>query len=160
MAGSWRRLRIGDLGKVVTGRTPPGTRADYFGDRVPFLTPTDMDGRRRVGTTGRFLSQEGVSLLGQAIVPHGVAVSCIGWQMGKALLIDRAVVTNQQINSIIPDGDVADDLFLYYALTARRREVFALGAGGSRTPILNKSGFSNITIDLPPLAEQRDIART
>ena len=158
MADSWHSYRIGEIGKVLTGRTPSGTHPDHFGEHTPFLTPTDMDGRRRVETTGRSLSQLGVEHLRQAIVPHGVAVSCIGWQMGKALLVDRPVITNQQINSIIPDETRVDDLFLYYALLGRRDEIFALGAGGSRTPILNKSGFENFTIDLPPLCDQRAIA--
>ncbi|WP_107562159.1 restriction endonuclease subunit S [Candidatus Methylomirabilis limnetica] len=158
MAGSWQRYRIGELGKVLTGRTPPGTHPDYFGDCMPFLTPTDMDGRRKVETTGRSLSQLGVDRLRQAIVPHGVAVSCIGWQMGKPLLVDRPVITNQQINSIVADRTRIEETFLYYALLSKRNEIFALGAGGSRTPILNKSGFESITIEAPPLPEQRAIA--
>lgn len=159
MAAEWQSIRIRDLGKVVTGRTPPGTHPDYFGDQMPFLTPTDMDGRRLAGRTARSLSKAGVDLLRQIVVPHGVAVSCIGWQMGKAVLVDRPVATNQQINSVIPDRAVVEDLFLYYSLTARREEIFRLGAGGSRTPILNKSGFENISVEVPPLAEQRSIAR-
>jgi type I restriction enzyme S subunit len=119
-----------------------------------------MDGRRKVEMTGRSLSQAGVAILNRVLVPHGVAVSCIGWQMGKALLIDRPVISNQQINSIIPDSSVVDDLFLYYALTEKRREIFTRGAGGSRTPILNKSGFEDIIINLPPQSEQRHIAHT
>jgi type I restriction enzyme S subunit len=156
--GDWPVYRIGDLGKVVTGRTPPGIHPDYFGTYLPFLTPSDMDGRRKVAMTARALSPKGVNILKQAVISHGVAVSCVGWQMGKAVFLDHPVITNQQINSIIPDERLVDDLFLYYALTARRQEIFTLGAGGSRTPILNKSNFEGITISLPALREQRQIA--
>src|SRR5277367_6380551 len=117
MANEWTSRRIGDLGRVVTGRTPPGTRPEHFGDEIPFLTPTDMDGRRRVGVTARALSGQGREFLRNVLVTQGVSVSCIGWQMGKAVLVDRPVVTNQQINSIISDDAVIDSLFLYYALT-------------------------------------------
>ncbi len=158
MEPSWKSVSIGDLGRVVTGRTPPGARQDYFGESVPFLTPTDMDGRRKVDITARSLSPQGADLLDKVIVPRGVAVSCIGWQMGKAILVDRPTATNQQINTIIPDTSRIHDLFLYYALTAKRHEIFALGAGGSRTPILNKTDFEKIMISVPPLDEQRIIA--
>lgn len=158
MATDWIDHRIGDLGRVATGRTPPGTNPEYFGTEIPFLTPTDMDGRRRVGATDRMLSGRGQDILRNVIIPHGVAVSCIGWQMGKAILVDEPVITNQQINSIIPDPSKADDLFLYYVLNAKRDEIFRLGAGGSRTPILNKSGFESFILTLPPLCEQRKIA--
>lgn len=158
MRNDWREVRICEIGTVVTGRTPPGTKDQYFGGEIPFLTPTDMDGRRRVGITQRTLSHEGQKILSKVIVPHGVSVSCIGWQMGKAILIDKPVATNQQVNTIIPDRSIVDDLFLYYSLTARRSEIFNLGAGGSRTPILNKSGFESFRIQIPALTFQKRIA--
>ncbi|GMV83555.1 MAG: hypothetical protein AMXMBFR7_47390 [Planctomycetota bacterium] len=158
MAGKWKKFQLGQLGSVVTGRTPPGTLPEYFGDAVPFVTPTDMDGRRKVRETARSLSVQGSEVLKRVIVQRGVAVSCIGWQMGKAVLIDRPAATNQQINTLVPDPDLADDLFVYYSLTSERNAIFRLGAGGSRTPILNKSGFEAFEITLPPLAEQKAIA--
>lgn len=158
MVDGWHQYRLVDLGRVVTGRTPPGTQPEFFDGPIPFLTPTDMDGRRSVGTTARSLSDKGAKLLANIIVEHGVAVSCIGWQMGKALLIDRPTITNQQINSVIPDRSFVDDLFLYYSFSMRREEIFRLGAGGTRTPILNKSGFEAVLVDLPPLGIQRSIA--
>lgn len=116
-----------------------------------------MDGRRTPGKTGRQLSHHGAQLLARCLVSKGVAVSCIGWQMGKTILVDTPIVTNQQINSIETNGSV-DDLYLYYALLHRRRELFALGAGGSRTPILKKSAFEKVEVLLPPRSEQARIA--
>lgn len=156
----WPIVRLGDLGRIVTGRTPPGTRPEYFGGEIPFVTPTDMSDCREVERPGRYLSSEGAALLKSVLVPCGVAVSCIGWQMGKSLLITRTSATNQQINTIVPDGETVDLQFLYYALSAKREEIFRLGVGGSRTPILNKSGFANLKLRLPPLVEQRRVART
>jgi len=78
--------------------------------------------------------------------------------MGKALLIDRPTITNQQINSIVVEPEVADTKYVYYSLRSRRDELFCLGAGGSRTPILNKGDFERLPFVLPPLPEQRAIA--
>jgi type I restriction enzyme S subunit len=79
--------------------------------------------------------------------------------MGKAAHIEQPTVTNQQINAIEIDPRTADTLFVYYSMLTRRQEFFTLGAGGSRTPILNKSQFEQLHFVLPPLAEQRAIAR-
>jgi type I restriction enzyme S subunit len=79
--------------------------------------------------------------------------------MGKSVVIDRPTVTNQQINAIVVREDLADRLFVYYSLCLRRNELFALGAGGSRTPILDKRDFEKLPIDLPPIKIQRDIVR-
>ena len=118
-----------------------------------------MIGHRRVEHTARSLSPYGAKQLARCLVPHGVGVSCIGWQMGKAVLIDRPTVTNQQINSVVVTESVADSLFVYYSLAARRGELFNLGAGGSRTPILNKGDFERLPFMLPALPEQRAIAQ-
>ncbi len=158
MAAEWRHVRLADLGRVVTGRTPPGNDALYYGGDVPFLTPSDMLGQQRVKDTARWLSSYGVQQLGRCLIPRGVGVSCIGWQMGKSIFIDRPTITNQQINSIIVNDDSVDPLFVYYSLLGRRDELFDLGAGGSRTPILNKGDFERLPFLLPPLPQQRAIA--
>jgi type I restriction enzyme S subunit len=78
--------------------------------------------------------------------------------MGKSIMTDKPSVTNQQLNSIIPNDKVVPD-FLYYSLSLRREEFLSLGAGtGVRTPILNKTAFSELSIELPPLETQRKIA--
>jgi len=154
----WRRVPIGQLGTVITGRTPPAAHPEYFGDSIPFITPSDMVGFRKVTRPARGLSEEGAKALKRVLVQRAVAVSCIGWQMGKVILVDGPSATNQQINTIIVDEGKADRYFLYYALRQKRAELFRLASGGSRTPILNKSQFERVLIDLPTLTEQRAIA--
>jgi type I restriction enzyme S subunit len=155
----WKKYRISDIGRVVTGRTPPSSKPQCFGDKYPFVTPSDMDGRKKAGKTERYLSDEGADLLkGNLVPPKSVAVSCIGWQMGKSIMISCPSFTNQQLNTIIPNEKVDAD-FLYYSLSTRRKELLSLGATtGVRTPILNKSIFSNLEIILPPLLTQRKIS--
>ncbi len=157
-SSSWRTVTIGELGRVITGRTPPTERPEYFGNFMPFITPTDMEGHRVIPATQRGLSPEGARLLARNVIPTGVGVSCIGWQMGKTILIERPSVTNQQLNSVIPNPAIADPCYLYYSFSCRRDEFFRLASGGSRTPILKKSDFEKLPVVLPPLPEQRAIA--
>lgn len=60
---------------------------------------------------------------------------------------------------MVVDPGTVDGLFLYYQLSSRRDEFFRLGSGGSRTPILKKSLFESLKVILPPLPEQRAIAK-
>ena len=83
-------------------------------------------------------------------------VSCIGSDMGKAAVASRDCVTNQQINSLLVDSEDSP-LFVYYNLRTRREEIRGT-ASGSAQPILNKSAFSRLPIQLPPAPEQRAIA--
>jgi type I restriction enzyme S subunit len=45
-------------------------------------------------------------------------VTCIGATIGKTSLTRRPAVTNQQINSVVPDDSRVTPAFLYYLLTA------------------------------------------
>lgn len=157
MGGEWRVKTLDQLGRIVTGKTPPSSGQRYFDGDIPFVTPTDLDGRRIIDSTGRSLTREGARAVGNSRLPRGsVMVSCIGSDMGKAAIAGHECVTNQQINSVVVEsGD--DPLFVYYNLSFRRAEIRA-AAGGSAQPILNKSDFGRLLINLPQLAEQRAIA--
>jgi type I restriction enzyme S subunit len=154
----WKIVQIKDLGKVVTGKTPPTVVADNFGDDYLFITPSDMDGRKEINDTERKISFKGAAILKSYILPaKSVCVSCIGWQMGKVVMTTQTSFTNQQINTIIPNDKVIPD-FVYYGLSTRREELQLLGSVGTRTPILNKSSFEKVNIYLPPLPTQHKIA--
>ena len=155
----WPEVRIGDLGAVHTGRTPSTKRPEYFGETFPFITPGDMHQGKRVRVTSRSLSPDGARLLDRIRVPaKSVCVSCIGWQMGEVVMTSTDSFTNQQINTVVSNEKVDPD-FLYYSLRPRKQKLLSLGSGiGVRTPILNKSEFSNLTVALPDLPTQRKIA--
>ena len=155
---SWPEIRIGDLGEVFTGRTPSTERPEYFGSDFPFITPGDMRQGKYVRATERSVSHEGAELLKRIRLPaNSVCVSCIGWQMGEAIMTDRPSFTNQQINTIVPNSKV-EPSFLYYSLRPRKQELLALGATtGVRTPILNKSAFCDLKVKVAPLPVQRRI---
>ena len=152
-------MKIADLGRVITGRTPPSSRPECFGSEYPFITPTDMVGRKKANSTERYVSLEGAELLHSNLVPaKSVSVSCIGWQMGKSIMTTKESFTNQQLNTIIPNQNIDPD-FLYYSLSIRREQLLSLGSSsGVRTPILNKSAFSNLELLIPSLTTQEKIA--
>ena len=153
----WREVTLDQLGRIVTGKTPPSSIQGAFGGDIPFVTPIDLDGRRVIASTGRSLTEKGVKAVYNSRIPaRSVMVSCIGSDMGKAAIAARECVTNQQINSIVIDsGD--EPLFAYYNLSNRKAEIRA-AAGGSAQPILNKSGFGQFNILLPSPNRQRAIA--
>ena len=142
---------ISDIGKVITGKTPPASIKSAYSalDGVPFVTPKDMDGRRWIENTERYLTSDGVAAVKRNLVPAmSVAVSCIGSDMGKVILLKKESVTNQQINSIIIDIKRFNPKYIYYVLSTKQ-QYFKDIAGGSATPILNKTDFGKITFQAP-----------
>lgn len=154
----WEEVRLDEIGTIVTGKTPSTKVEENFGKEYPFITPRDMDDMKYVRITERYLSKQGIdSVEKQVLKGTSICVSCIGSDMGKVMLSKGICVTNQQINSITKIKENYDIDFIYYSLKPLK-EFFHKIAGGSTMPIVNKSRFSEITIPMPPLEEQKAIA--
>jgi type I restriction enzyme S subunit len=156
MAEVWQTITVADLGRVVTGKTPPTAKPQFYGEGYPFITPTDMGGFRYC-ETARQISEAGRESQRNLLLPaKTVCVTCIA-SVGKMCMTDRPSFTNQQINSVIADETRHDPFFVYYLLQTRVEHLKAI-AGGAATPIINKTAFSEIEVSVPPLPLQRRIA--
>ena len=151
--------KIADLGKIVTGKTPSTKNKENFGGNIPFITPVDMSYNRNVFFTERYVSSKGAeSVKGCILPPKTVCVSCIGSDMGKSVITTRTSVTNQQINSVIVNEE-HNYMYVYYLMRTLENTIKSLGKNGTAVPILSKSKFSDIDIQVHDLESQCRIAK-
>ena len=143
----WTSGVIGDLGEIVTGKTPSKKRSSYYGGDVPFIKTPDMHGNIVVTKTEENLSDEGASSQATKMLPpRSILVSCIG-TVGVVALNASVAQTNQQINAIIPRTDLLRYWSFFMAETLRP---LLEGVGGGATmPNINKSKFSAIPVVIP-----------
>ena len=142
-------IRISDLGRIITGATPPTKEPRLFGSEVSFLTPSDMTFDRRHVQTKRGVSSAGAARFGTRLLPpNAVAVVCIGATIGKVCMTDGPVLTNQQVNSIVVDESRHSPDFVYYLMRTMRNRLETV-AGGAATPIVNKSSFALLEVTVP-----------
>ena len=152
------RVKISEIGRIVTGKTPSTKYPTNYGGDIPFVSPTDMGSERYVQSTQKTLSKEGLSTNGNTLLPdNSVLVSCIA-SVEKTGIIKTPSVTNQQINSIEVDSTRFCYLYVYYHLQTLTPLLIQMASGGSVQPIINKTGFSKIELDVPSLEIQRAIA--
>ncbi|MFZ6182360.1 restriction endonuclease subunit S [Nannocystis pusilla] len=156
-AANERRLStLGALGRIVIGGTPPADDPAHFGGPVPFITPTDLDGRRTIDSAARTLTELGARLVGASRVPKGsVLLTCIGADLGKTACAGVDAAINQQLAALVVDPPNCPR-YVYYDLRSRQRELRS-AAGGSAQPLLTKSGLVRIPIVLPPPRRQQAI---
>lgn len=153
----WQFKRIDQLGNVITGKTPSCNHPDEFGNEYPFITPTDIPSTRKTVSVERSLSEKGKESHKRILLPpRATCVVCIGATIGKTCMTQRPSFTNQQINSIIANQENDKDYVYYIATTLN--DALVSFAGGSATPIINKSAFSSIKVKVSPLPIQRKIA--
>lgn len=153
----YKTYKLGEIGEIVTGKTPSTKIKENFGDFIPFVTPGDLQNGKFVHNTDRYLSKKGLDEIKNKLLPAGsIMVSCIG-TVGEIAIAREDCVTNQQINSIIPYDDFSGD-YIYYNLKQRKIELQIFASGGSVVPIINKTDFSELSINLPNRTEQDRIA--
>lgn len=150
---------LGDVGRVVTGKTPPKAHPEYWGDDLDFITPTDFKDSKYISPV-RKLSESGGTAMKRIICPaKSVIVTCIGSDMGKVALAQNDFVSNQQINTLIVDPEKASPEFIYYLLKFNRPLLRKYAeSGGSTMPIINKSTFERLSFTIPDLETQKKIA--
>jgi len=156
----WPEMLIGELGQIVTGKTPSTKNRAFFDGLYQFVTPSDLSFRhyycRATETTVTGEARD--KHKNQFIPDNAVMFTCIGNTIGKCALSSEPCLTNQQINSIIPYPEF-DPRFIYYLMLSNEEKVRGIGiGGGAAMPIVNKTAFSKIRVQVPPKPIQEMVA--
>ena len=155
---NWEWIKLGECGDVITGMTPSKDNKLYYGGKIPFYKPTDLEQGEYTLYSSDTLSTLGFSQCRQ-LPCNSILVTCIGATIGKTGIIKSRGACNQQINAIVPYCFL-NYQYLYYVCVSNYMQTEIRDNSSSTTlPILNKSKFSELMIPLPPLNEQFRIIR-
>ncbi|MDU9050982.1 MAG: restriction endonuclease subunit S [Candidatus Electrothrix sp. Rat3] len=145
-----------DCGEIVTGSTPSKSNAEFWGGKVPFVTPVQLGFRDPITTANEFVTMDGAER-GRMLPKDAVLVCCIG-SLGKTGVAGVPLITNQQINAIIFDPNQVEARYGYYA-ACKLTHLLEHFAPSTTVKIVKKSSFAKMEIPLPSLAEQKRIAK-
>ena len=146
---SWAEIAIGDLGRIVTGDTPPRKNPEYYGSAYPFIKPTDMTvGQRLTMTYEEGYSEDGFAKYRKKLIPAGsTAVVTIGSIGQKLTWLHADSFVNQAVNAVVPDRAKFDSLYVYYLLKHNLNLVKQADTGASSgRENVSKSNFSALTV--------------
>lgn len=142
----WVQQRVGDIGAIICGKTPPTKNAEYYGDDVPFITIPEMHGNIFATDVKKRLSHHGAQSQQKKMLPPGsICVSCIA-TLGLVVITTEPSQTNQQINSVIPHQE-DETYFWYWTLKNLGEEIKAGGSGGSVLRNLSTGRFSELRVN-------------
>lgn len=148
----WQEKTLGEVGDIVTGKTPSTTNIDLWNGEIQFVTPTDINDDKYQFSTQRTIK----ALSKTKVLPiKSIMFTCIA-SIGKISLSIKPCITNQQINSIIPYKEF-DNEFIYYSLL-NIVDYIRSTQSSNTLPIINKTDFSKVVIQVPSLPEQQKIA--
>ena len=147
-----KKVCIGDLGTIITGKTPSKTNKSYYGDYVAFIKPTDIsEDSKFTYETEEMFSKLAAEKYKSSLVPKGaICVPCIGTIGTKMTMTHCACYTNQSINTIICNENY-DNEYVYYLIKnfLPGLKSYNLGTASGREYV-SKSNFEKIEI----IAEQ------
>lgn len=149
----WESRKLGELGEIITGKTPKTSHKELWGGNIDFITPTDINDSKKYQTNVARTVKKTEKL--KVLPVNSIVYTCIA-SIGKIALTSKPAVTNQQINSVIVKEDF-DSNCLYYALLNMTPKIKSTQAN-TTLPIINKTEFSKFRISLPSLPEQEKIA--
>lgn len=158
----WHTDKIGNLGKVVTGKTPPTAHKEFYSGEFPFITPSDIStfDVRYLSETERTISNLWASKNKKYILPRdAITYVCIGSTVGKIGLTEKESITNQQINALVANPLKLVPQYGYYLLRNITPEIQQIAsARGAGKGIINKSQFEDFDVTVPSVDDQQSIA--
>ena len=154
-------MLINKFSEVVTGTTPSTKNDNYYSaNEYMFITPEDLKNNRYIKSTKRYISEYAHKDYHKRFIPKdSIVIDCIGSDMGNVAITFYEALTNQQINAITNINlQIVKPLYLYYLLSTYKKYLHTIGSNGSTMPIISKTLFENIDINIKHnLVEQQHI---
>ena len=156
----WQAVPLDELCHIIPGKTPARSdRAAFAGNR-PWAKIGDMGDADKILETGEMLTDEAIRKYNCRPVQPGTLLLSFKLSIGKVAFAGVPMYTNEAI-AALPILDSAKKRvapeYLFWALRSMRLDENAPAAAKGKT--LNQKILRTIPIPIPPLSEQRIIAR-
>lgn len=149
--------KLSEILTLIGGGTPKTTNPSYWGGNIPWLSVVDFNNDNRyVHTTEKTITEEGVENSSTKILPQSSLILSARGTVGALAQLAKPMAFNQSCYGIIAKEQTTND-FLYYLLKNVVEDLQAKGHGSVFNTI-TRDTFDTITVDLPPLDEQKRIA--
>lgn len=154
----WKEVRLGDMGKTVSGGTPDSTVPAYWDGDIDWATPTDITKltTRFIRGTARRITPEGLKKSSAKLVGDGALLICTRATIGDLAIATGPICTNQGFKNLVLSDDYDSD-FVFYLLQFFKNELVRYACGSTFLE-LSKKDFDKRSFHVPALEEQRQIS--
>lgn len=149
------------MGKWLSGGTPRKGTPDFWNGKIPWVSPKDMKRSRLYDAIDR-VTEKALGNGTRLAPAHSLLLVVRGMILAHSFPVGRAEVPlafNQDIKALVPRDDVDSDFLLWW-LTANESVLLGITTesthGTKRVPM---DELRVVPIDVPPLREQRAIAK-
>ena len=155
----WIECTLNDIGEIVGGATPSTVKREYYGGKIPWITPKDLSSHqeRYIAKGERNITKAGLNSCSTTLLPKNTILFTSRAPIGYVAISSTELCTNQGFKSIIPKEGI-DKLFVYYLLVYNRNKIISMGSGTTFKEISGKV-MKSIEVKIPQkLQHQRKIS--
>lgn len=156
----WAIVRVSYVTNVRNGSTPDRNRGDYWNEgAIPWVSSGKVNDYI-VTEADEFITERALRETSVRLLPKGtVLVGMVGQgkTRGMSAFMDLDACINQNVAGLTPRSQI-DGRFLHHLLVAAYQPLREFGRGGQQDA-LNCDIIKSFRIPLPPVGEQKCIAR-
>ena len=153
-------VSLGDICDIKIGRTPPRKQPQWFSEShgIKWVSIKDMGNTGKyISQTSEFLTADAIKKFNIPIIPAGTLLMSFKLTVGRLGFTEYDTCSNEAIAQLpIKDPDIVDKNYLYYYL--KNFNFGSLSSTSSIATAVNSKTVKNISVNLPPLDQQKKIA--
>ncbi|MBS1809020.1 MAG: restriction endonuclease subunit S [Acidobacteria bacterium] len=156
----WNIKKLGNKEVAITksGGTPNRNKSEYFGGDILWVKSGELNDNRIYETEEKLTSLGLQNSSAKVFPPKTLLVALYGATAGKTAVLEVEATTNQAVCAVFPQNESFDCSFLQHQFIYIRPKLLNARSGGAQ-PNISQTVLSSLDIVLPPLPEQRAIAR-
>ena len=153
-------VSLGDICDIKIGRTPPRKQPQWFSEShgIKWVSIKNMGNTGKyISQTSEFLTADAIKKFNIPIIPAGTLLMSFKLTVGRLGFTEYDMCSNEAIAQLpIKDPDMVDKNYLYYYL--KNFNFGSLSSTSSIATAVNSKTVKNISVNLPPLDQQKKIA--
>lgn len=155
--GNWEEKLLGEIALVKSGGTPLRHKTEYWTGEIAWYSSGELNNLYTIDPE-RHINELALENSNAKLFPKGsLLIGMYDTAALKMSILDREGAFNQAIAGVKPNPEV-DLIFILHAINAIKPEILNLRRG-VRQKNLSLEKIKNISIQLPPLNEQKTIVR-
>lgn len=151
------RIKLGELGEVVSGSTPKTNIKEYWDGNILWITPAEIqEDDYYISDTQRKITELAVERTNLKLLPKGTVLLSSRAPIGKTAICENDMYCNQGFKNIIC-SDKLENRYVYYFFKHNVEYIKSLGRGATFKEI-SKGIVEELKIPYVAMEEQKQIA--
>ena len=145
----WRKIKLGEIGEIVSGGTPKTSIKKYWNGNISWLTPKDFSNKNcKYWSKGeRNITKEGLENSSAKLLPRGTVLFTSRAPIGYIGISKTDLCTNQGFKNIIVNEENSNE-FIYYLLKFITPQIINI-AGGSTFKEISATVLRDFEVYIP-----------